>query len=412
VIEKEMVEPLSEDIVGSAEDYRRATRIASAYPFPTIEEVALTATRCAISNAAHQTADLVVLAGPVAERKVLLIRRAYPPFAGTYAIPGGHLDAGESPHQAAVRELQEETGIDVEGVDFVGLYTGASRDPRLSDSFVFVHQVGETIPEPRAGSDAAGVEWVSLENIAEGRVSLGFDHAQILRDTLASLDNGSPYLGRLEDIIAASDNRNADLLTEVDRMRGRGAIGAADIHLHEYDALKKESTAHIQSRNVFVWLNVVVLTAILCFFFLHENYTALLLAVPGLTLIFGWFYLVHNDKIAALSAYIGYGLAKRVGQEYFAFERSDKRGTQCSKTYNIAQVVVELLLFVVPAIVAPLGYLLWPQPPEVTLVSFSPVGIILVVVEILLALTLAVMLVLSSNLVRRWDVPRETWERL
>ena len=406
------LDSLPTDVLRSSQNYRRATRIAATYRLPSVEEVTLTATRCAISSAAHRTADLVVLVGPISDRKVLLVKRAYPPFAGTYAIPGGHLEEGESPHEAAVRELQEETGIVVEGVDFVGLYTGSTRDPRLSDSFVFVHHIDGPAPKAIAGSDAAKAEWISLDHIAEGLVPLGFDHAEILRDTLARFDNGSPYLGRLEDIIVASDNRNTDLLAEVDRMRGRGAVGAAEIHLHEYDALKKESTAHTQSRNGFVYLNIIVVAAIVGFFFLHQSFDALLLGIPWVTLIFGWFYLVHTDKIAAISIYIDYALTKKVGAEYLAWERSGKSSSQCSKTYSMTQLIVELALFVVPAIVAPLGYLFWRPVQGGESISFSVGAIIFVAVEILLALALAVILVLASPLVRRWDVSRETWERL
>ena len=52
------------------------------------------------------------------DRKVLLVKRARPPFAGLWSLPGGKREGQEAPREAARRELKEETGIeaDVEGV--------------------------------------------------------------------------------------------------------------------------------------------------------------------------------------------------------------------------------------------------------------------------------------------------------
>ncbi|MGZ8415669.1 MAG: NUDIX domain-containing protein, partial [Methyloceanibacter sp.] len=52
------------------------------------------------------------------DRKVLLVKRARPPFAGLWSLPGGKTEGQEAPREAARRELKEETGIeaDVEGV--------------------------------------------------------------------------------------------------------------------------------------------------------------------------------------------------------------------------------------------------------------------------------------------------------
>ena len=52
---------------------------------------------------------------------VLLIRRKNVHGAGTWSTPGGHLDAGEYPETCAVREVREETGVEVENVRFLGV---------------------------------------------------------------------------------------------------------------------------------------------------------------------------------------------------------------------------------------------------------------------------------------------------
>jgi 8-oxo-dGTP diphosphatase len=50
--------------------------------------------------------------------EVLLIRRANPPYQGCWSIPGGKVEFGETLHEAALRELKEETGIEaaIEGL--------------------------------------------------------------------------------------------------------------------------------------------------------------------------------------------------------------------------------------------------------------------------------------------------------
>jgi ADP-ribose pyrophosphatase YjhB (NUDIX family) len=66
---------------------------------------------------------LVATALPITEEgQVVLIRRAIPPGVGTWAQPGGFLEADETVIQGALRETREETGLIVEPVGIVGLY--------------------------------------------------------------------------------------------------------------------------------------------------------------------------------------------------------------------------------------------------------------------------------------------------
>ena len=59
---------------------------------------------------------------------VVIIRRANKPVG--YALPGGFIDAGESAETAAVREMREETGLNVELTGLLGVYSRPDRDPR------------------------------------------------------------------------------------------------------------------------------------------------------------------------------------------------------------------------------------------------------------------------------------------
>jgi 8-oxo-dGTP diphosphatase len=52
------------------------------------------------------------------DQQVLLLRRRNVHGAGAWSTPGGHLDFGESPEACAVREVKEETGLDIDAVAF------------------------------------------------------------------------------------------------------------------------------------------------------------------------------------------------------------------------------------------------------------------------------------------------------
>jgi 8-oxo-dGTP diphosphatase len=56
------------------------------------------------------------------EGRVLLARRRADPFAGRWDLPGGFLQEGEHPLDGLVRELREETGLEVEPLEFVGIW--------------------------------------------------------------------------------------------------------------------------------------------------------------------------------------------------------------------------------------------------------------------------------------------------
>ena len=110
--------------------------------------------------------------------RVLLIRRKNEPFKGAYALPGGFVDIGETTEAACRREVLEETGLRVDDLQLIGVYSEPSRDPRgHTVSVAYTTRLGEA-PRPEAGSDAEAAEWVKDWRTLD----LAFDHAQILED--------------------------------------------------------------------------------------------------------------------------------------------------------------------------------------------------------------------------------------
>lgn len=121
------------------------------------------------------TADIILQR----DSKILMVRRKKDPFKGQLALPGGFINEGETAEEAARREAIEETTLEVEPIEILGVYSDPKRDPRkhvMSIVFVGIIVGGSD----KAGDDAESIEWVELGTIEKQEIA--FDHAQILRD--------------------------------------------------------------------------------------------------------------------------------------------------------------------------------------------------------------------------------------
>lgn len=103
------------------------------------------------------------------EGRVLLIRRGKEPLRGRWLVPGGTVELGETLEEAVVREIREETGVEVVPRELLTVIDRIDRkDGRVLHHYVIVDYRCEYLGgEPRAGSDAEAVALVSEADLLE-----------------------------------------------------------------------------------------------------------------------------------------------------------------------------------------------------------------------------------------------------
>lgn len=123
------------------------------------------------------TADCILFANKDNKREVMLIKRKNEPFAGKWAFPGGFLDEDETLLQCAIRELQEETEIQLTGLKFLCMADKPDRDPRGRVISAIYYIVLNEKPLAIANDDAQDVQWFNIEQLPP----LAFDHNEIIK---------------------------------------------------------------------------------------------------------------------------------------------------------------------------------------------------------------------------------------
>ena len=124
---------------------------------------------------------LAVSAAIIRDGQVLIVRRARPPMV--FTLPGGVVEAGETLHQALVREILEETSLTIEPVALAGHREAIVRDQggRVERHFVILAFAARWLAgEPKLNEELSEVRWMRPDDIAPLKTTEG------LREIIAS----------------------------------------------------------------------------------------------------------------------------------------------------------------------------------------------------------------------------------
>lgn len=114
----------------------------------------------------------------------ILIKRKNEPYKDYWALPGGFVDYGECVEDAVIREALEETSINVELKELVGVYSDPSRDPR-GHTVSITYTARGNMKKMNAADDACDIGLFKQEDLE--KINLAFDHAKIIKDCLKSI---------------------------------------------------------------------------------------------------------------------------------------------------------------------------------------------------------------------------------
>lgn len=111
---------------------------------------------------------VAVSAAIIRDGRVLIVRRARPPANGVFTLPGGVVEAGETLHQALVREIAEETAIEIEPVALAGHREMIAHDKtgKVERHFIILAFAARWISgEPRLNEELAEARWLKPDEI-------------------------------------------------------------------------------------------------------------------------------------------------------------------------------------------------------------------------------------------------------
>jgi 8-oxo-dGTP diphosphatase len=113
--------------------------------------------------------------------RILLVKRATKPFVHYWALAGGRVEVSETVEQAILREIKEETGLDVEIVDKIGEY----HEKGSQDGIEYDYHPACFLTKPIGGKikrQEAEIEHIKLFSLNRLPKKLAFEHAHMIQD--------------------------------------------------------------------------------------------------------------------------------------------------------------------------------------------------------------------------------------
>ncbi|NIM21675.1 MAG: NUDIX domain-containing protein [Anaerolineales bacterium] len=117
------------------------------------------------------------------DNRILLVKRGTVVFRGYWALPGGRVDPGETVEQTVVREIKEETGLEVEVTRKLGEY----HEQGVQDGIEYDYYPACFVVKPIGGQlkrEEEEIEQIRLFNLHEIPDPLAFAHSDMIRDYL------------------------------------------------------------------------------------------------------------------------------------------------------------------------------------------------------------------------------------
>lgn len=189
------------------------------------------------------TVDCVVFGYDEEDLKVLLIQRDVDPYEGKWALPGGFVQMDEDLDAAALRELQEETGVNRVFLEQLYTFGAVDRDPRGRVVTVAYYALVKLLDHKvQAATDARNAAWFAITDLP----ALAFDHEAILdvaherlRNKVRYLPIGAELLPPKFTLTQLQRLYEAVLEEELDKRNFRKRILALDI-LEELDEVEQD----------------------------------------------------------------------------------------------------------------------------------------------------------------------------
>ncbi len=201
--------------------------------------------------------------------KVLLIQRANEPYKDQWALPGGFVDMEEDLETAALRELEEETGVKDVFIEQLFTFGAPKRDPRgrvVSVAYYALVNLGQH--PVKASSDARNVNWFDIRQLPP----LAFDHAEIFEVAINRLRAKVRYqpigfellpekftltqLQRLYETILGVDLNKRNFRTKIlkmgvlNQLERQTGVSHRPAYLYEFDKEKYEQLVKDRAENI------------------------------------------------------------------------------------------------------------------------------------------------------------------